>query len=272
MENQVIFKTSLSGFNKREVLDYIDELTRSSKAAVTDLEKKMEDMQRENASYLQQQEEHLRQLNEMTQELQEKSSKESELNAMLSSLNEELQKQQGILREKEMVIAGQENRIQQLRQRSEALEEKNRKYDEAAGQIGQAILDAKAIAKKIVEQANDRAGLVSEKAKETVGYIFSDITAFQGEMDVLKKSVRDTFLSINEQIDHAQQGIDEVAKKYEAMIKADIIRGQEALQKMPEEAPADVQPDAQEDAAPQEAPEDPQAPHDTIYIAAQAAG
>lgn len=269
MENQVIFKTSLSGFNKREVLDYIDELTRSSKAAVTDLEKKMEDMQRENAAYLQQQEDHLRQLNEMTQALQEKSSKETELNAMLSSLNEELHKQQGILREKEMVIAGQENRIQQLRQRSEALEEKNRKYDEAAGQIGQAILDAKAIAKKIVEDANDRAGLVSEKAKETVGYIFSDITAFQGEMDVLKKSVRDTFLSINEQIDHAQQGIDEVAKKYEAMIKADIIRGQEALQKTPGDGVIDRESAGEENTEQKIEPEE---PHDTIYIAAQAAG
>ena len=162
------FRTSLSGFNKADVLEYLDkqnadflEESRRSSAALEEKSKKIEELTAETEK--------------LTAELSDAKAQAEEAKAKAEELAAALDAAKQALSESEAVIASQTELIDSLKKDAEAHEaddtekdaETERKaelYDGMSSQLGDILISANKSADEIIENANEKANSINEEA------------------------------------------------------------------------------------------------------------
>ncbi len=186
------FRTSLSGFNKADVLEYLDkqnadflEESRRSAAALEEKSKKAEELTAE--------------VEKLAAELSDAKTQAEEAKAKAEELAAALTEAKRALSESEAVIASQTELIDSLKKDAEAHEadgtekdaETERKaelYDGVSSQLGDILITANKSADEIIEAANKKAESIiaeaAESAKESRG-------AFAVAMDECSRTFRE---------------------------------------------------------------------------------
>ena len=183
MEKQALFKTSVvGGFNKSEVLTYIDELSSSSKEMEKQLGEKITELEAANQKLGEDIALVTLKLETAQEKLESEQNKIRELTAQLSDISLDMAKYKQLSEEKdrELKILKEQNR--QLQFKAESFEYKSKKYDDMSQQIGDALIEAKEKAEQIILQANVR-------AKGIVRNATSEMESFSGQMAYLKEDV-----------------------------------------------------------------------------------
>ena len=162
------FRTSLSGFNKADVLEYLDkqnadflEESRRSAAALEEKSKKIEEL---SAA-----------ADKLTAELSDAKSQAEEAKAKAEELAAALEDAKRALSESEAVIASQTELIDSLKKEAEAHEadgtgkdaETERKaelYDGMSSQLGDILITANKSADEIIDAANKKAEAINAEA------------------------------------------------------------------------------------------------------------
>lgn len=159
------FRTSLSGFNKADVLEYLDGLnadfreeTAKTAAALEEKTRQTEDLAAEA--------EKLRAALEEEKARAEKAAAESE------ALKAELEAAKQALAESEAVIASQTELIDELKKPAQAPDEgrdaeaerKAELYDGVSSQLGDILISANKSADEIIENANEKAKSINAEA------------------------------------------------------------------------------------------------------------
>ncbi len=231
MENQVIFKSALNGFEKSAVLKHIDELNNK----LSQTEKKYQDdvdhMEMEKADLQAQ----ILKMEIAANDLQKKSeaqltAKEEELNAkneQLGHLEEELKKLRKLCEEQmhELTIVGEQNRL--LHEQMAETEGKVKKYDETAASIGDVILVARQNATHITDEASAKAEQILADARLQSEQMLAEarlkLCDSQKQMDELKsrfhcirQQMDSSIAAIQLQLNQAEQCIDPAVKEAEA--------------------------------------------------------
>ncbi|MBQ3870623.1 MAG: hypothetical protein II777_08765 [Clostridia bacterium] len=162
------FRTSLSGFNKADVLEYLDrqnadfmEESRRSAAALEEKSKKLEELTAE--------------AERLRSELEGAKAACKEAEEKVSGLEAQLTEAKNALAESEAVIASQTELIEDLRSRVDAscaangekaaeAERKAELYDGVSSQLGDILIAANKNAEEIIENANRKADKIKEEA------------------------------------------------------------------------------------------------------------
>lgn len=218
MPEQTIFKTTLfGGFNKDDVLKYIDSMA-----------KKYSEEEKENQQLLDEKEkavsDALNELSEKEESLKELDEVVAKLRGVLAKTQSELEiaKEEGeALRrdlalsiercekmEKELAIVSEQNKLQ-----AEDIEEKNNKlsqYDAMAKQWGDSIDVAKTKAKEIVSDTKDEILSMTFEAQRNTEQVNNELTELQGELTKLKEYTEKSMAELVKRMDNIGANADKM--------------------------------------------------------------
>lgn len=223
MDKQIIFKSSLNGFEKSSVLKYIDEMNSKFAVAEREYQKQIEELENEKDMLCDQTaalelaaKEQRKQLETEQAQAQEKLAAKD---ALIESLKDEIKtlSQKNEEQEHELTLLRAQNQL--LHEQVETVEAKSKKYDEAAASIGDVILAARQDAAKITEEAHSKADMIVEEAEQRAETIISEaeskLNVTQDKMDQLKAQ----FFSIREQMNSSVALLNDQFGQVEASIQ-----------------------------------------------------
>ena len=156
------FRGAIGGYNKEDVNNYIEEISRKYSANLSELEKKADRLERK-INALEEEAEERAQAEQNNVSKSEYDEKIAELNLAIDALKSE---NEALIRERDELA----DKLSSLTEESESrdeLFEKSAKYDQVSAQIGSMIVSANARAESIVTEAEIKARLSSKAMVDT---------------------------------------------------------------------------------------------------------
>lgn len=213
---QIIFKTQMRGFEKKAVLEYIDQMTDTQRRQEKEFQDKLEKAETESAAsaaeseYLRMENDRLTEENEILRrqavQLEEKASaaeasaqaadrlaareRDNELlKSRVTALNEEILRLKSQLSQKEEAIRRLTAESDVLISQQSELSEKGMKYDQISNSVGVVVLEAQRTADAIIANANREAEETRRSADEAVALLGGHLNRFREEIERMRASV-----------------------------------------------------------------------------------
>ncbi|MFQ8599158.1 MAG: hypothetical protein ACLSAP_00165 [Oscillospiraceae bacterium] len=233
----VAFKTSMRGFDKKDVMDYIEDMTRASQANEQRLNKKIEDLQKErqhldgqvklltaNVSKLEEA------ISQLEGSLGDEKQKVSTLSSAVIDLNQEIDRQKSRYDQRVRELGEQKQLNLQLAKERDLLK-KQRGVDtqQAAAQIGEVMVQAKLYADEMVSKAKNEADTVYNAAMQATGSLGAEIMKIKDDLTQLKG----TFKQASDLLDERLDNIVQMAQNLQNNIGAQVKRWYDAVAEEP---------------------------------------
>ena len=216
----ILFKTQLHGFAKKEVMDYIvkldDQLAQQQK-----LQEEMKALSTQNVGLNIQIEEQAARIAELEEQLGQKDQKFQEaqeqtlhLSNTITQLGNEKLELQNQISSLEAAVQFHQGQNRQLLQKNQTMGEKLQSQQNASQEIGDAILEARTIAKQMVDNAEARARSITHNAKLAVKKMAEEISDFQEDLDALKKNIQDNTRSMEVRLASISEAVKETQTSF----------------------------------------------------------
>lgn len=153
------FRTTLGGFNRRDVLSYIEAADRASRNKIAELEKKLEETERARAALESQ-------LETSQSEKGAATAEEAKVRASLEESTETLSRVRGELSQAETKLAVARSELARLQSQVEQLEPMARNYEELKERVAVVELDAHRKAQATVEEAQAQAAAIRGETRQ----------------------------------------------------------------------------------------------------------
>lgn len=208
---QAIIRTSFfGGFDKREVLSYIDRLREENAAAQADLDRRLEEVTAARNDLGEQVAGFERKLVEMGGELDERSGRIKELNDEICRLQSELKSSQKNADDtgRALVLQKEQNRI--LMERGRESEERAKRYDDVSAQLGDIILTARCSANELIDAAQGEADRIKADAEKASGRVTNELMSLKGELALIREQMEDVVEEFSSRIALIEEMIDDI--------------------------------------------------------------
>ncbi len=197
-EEQIILKTKLfGGFEKRQVLSYIDNLRENGRKAEAELQEHMTQMSDARSQLTAQVSSFEKQLSQLEEQLAKSQTKVVELTDVIEDLNSEITSQKLTVKEKDRELSMAAEEKKQLQYKTDRFEFKSRKFDDLAMQIGTIIIEAKGDAQLILDTARHEADQIKNEAMETVVKVTDQMKGLQNGLSEAKNSLQEVLASLD---------------------------------------------------------------------------
>lgn len=218
-EQQVILKTStFGGFERKGVLNYIDEMNMRAKAAQDSLNQKLEEVSAARNDLTAQISSFSEKITGLEEQLKNEREKINELTGVINDLNAELSSQKETISFQEAELRNQQERNRKLQFKAESMEYKSRKYDEATMKVGSVLLEARESADRILEQARQEAEALRAMSEQSMGTISGEIESFRGDVANLRHSIVEVMSSITQKLDGLDRAIDNIEGRCDGLM------------------------------------------------------
>lgn len=216
----ILFKTQLHGFAKKEVMDYIGKLD-DQLAQQQKLQEEMKALSTQNVGLNIQIEEQAARIAELEEQLGQKDQKFQEaqeqtlhLSNTITQLGNEKLELQNQISSLEAAVQFHQGQNRQLLQKNQTMGEKLQSQQNASQEIGDAILEARTIAKQMVDNAEARARSITHNAKLAVKKMAEEISDFQEDLDALKKNIQDNTRSMEVRLASISEAVKETQTSF----------------------------------------------------------
>lgn len=221
---QVIFKTSVfGGFEKQDVLSYIDKIRDENQNNVVNLNESIQKMEQAGEELRKQINGFEGKITELEDQLTQKSSKIQELTGQIDHLRRKVsdssQRRQEL--KEELDAAKDENA--QLSKKAEILNDKAVKYDEVKCQLGEIMISAREDADRVVKSADLKAAQITEKAANASNKVASEMIGLKTEISQIKENLVKLTDAFSQKLSQIDAAIDE-------MLNNDFICSEEEIQ------------------------------------------
>lgn len=238
MQRQISFSTTaFGGFEKKSVLNYIDELCEQNQKTLAELNEKIAELEQKNSDLSKT----VEQLNEQVEGFQKKAITSTErsrsLQRTIDELSEEIARQQDIGKERDQALKQHQEKSRQLILRAETLEYKGRKYDEAMHRIGQTFAAATQSADDIVKAAEVKASRMTAATIESIQGLAEQISTFKGDIGTLRGTLQQSLVELEERLDGMDNSISQLGFAVKA-IDQSVLTGAEVPATLEEGASA----------------------------------
>ena len=204
------FKTQAFGFNKKEVIDYIYELTTQkdtieyeSRETISALSSENENVKNENQRLAAENAELEEKLSSLRAEL-------ADANIQKSRLFEENNENRRMLLENEREFNIKNEQISKLVSENEDYAAKCAKFAEISENIGKTIMEAKTIAEEIVKKAEAEAEKIRNNARKTADNILGEVALAKSDVETLKMNFADAVRACEGRIKTVELNLDSV--------------------------------------------------------------
>ena len=153
------FRTTLGGFNRRDVLNYIETADRNSRSRIADLEKRLEEAENAKASLESE-------LEASRSEKGAAAAEEAKVRASLEESTRTLSRVRGELSQAETKLAVAKSELSRLQAQVEQMEPLARSYEELKERVAVVELDAHKKAQATVEEAQAQAASIRGETRQ----------------------------------------------------------------------------------------------------------
>ena len=220
MEN-VLFRQTLRGFDRRQVLEYIDNLSAQMNRQAenyTNTQKELEAEIRSLSLRLSENRDNLDISQGLTAKLQE------ELDEMRHD-NFELKKQintyRSMIQERDKEISEIKINYNRLTDRKDRLEEENAQWKARQDEIAACMVEANLRAKEIINRATEQARQKKAEFDSNAADLMGKVADVKGEISRLEQQLEESFAKLSramDKMDKASTVIEEQVKEYRAEI------------------------------------------------------
>ena len=209
-DEKVLLKTSFfGGFEKKEVLEYIDKLRDQNRVMGKELEERMDEVSNARNELSSQVKSFEVKLSEMERRLEERGCKVKELCGQVDSLKGEVSRQKQRVIEQEMQINQQKDRNMKLALQAQNLEFKAKRYDDFSAQIGDILLEAKHSADETILQAEQKAEQIKCNAIAANEQITVSFNAMRKEIKDVRVQLENIMKDFIERIDEIDRSLEQ---------------------------------------------------------------
>ncbi len=208
MENQTIFKGSLFGFSKKDVISFIDASNKTANEVQEKLNAQIDSLTNDRVNLQSQIATFEEKISELENQISLQQETIDQLTGKISELTDTVEKQQSIIEKQEQDLQEQLQRNDILSVASEALEEKSRKYDDLASRIGNVILEAEKNAQTIVETAQKKSNEINSDTDVTILEFSNVLSLLKSDVQNLKNDLHNTMSTIEIRLDDLSNAID----------------------------------------------------------------
>jgi predicted nucleic acid-binding Zn-ribbon protein len=211
-EEQIIFRSKMfGGFEKRQVLSYIDHLRDESRRAEEQLNNHLSEMSEARGQLTAQISGFEEQLKAMERQFVQSQAKVKELTGVIEGLSTEISVQKQAVRDKEMELAKAREEKRMLEYTIDQQTFKSRKFDDLAMQIGTIIIEAKGEARDILDNANREAGQIKKEANETVELITEQVRQLRSGLSEARGSIQELLSALDSRLAEIETTISSTA-------------------------------------------------------------
>ena len=205
-DEKVLLRTSFfGGFDKIEVLTYIDKLRKQNRTMAQELAQHISEVSTARNLLSEQVSSFEVKITEMERHLDERGGKIRELTGMVESLRTEVSQQKLRQIEREKDLQQQKDQNRQLMVQLQNYEYKAKRYEDVSAQIGDIILDANQRAAETVAQAQEQAEQIKKSAVTASQKITAEMSLMRNEISTVRVQLEDlmkTFTARLDEIDH----------------------------------------------------------------------
>lgn len=208
MENQTIFKGSLFGFSKKDVISYIDASNKTAIEVEERLNSQINLLTNERLILQSQISSFEEKIFKLEAQLSENQETINQLTGRIDELSQTVEKQQDIIKNQEEELKAQVVKNTYLNKETETLQEKSQKYDDIAARIGNVILEAEKNAKSIVDNAVSKSNDINNDTDITVLEFSNALVNLKNDIQNLKNDLHNTIKTIEIKIDALSSSVD----------------------------------------------------------------
>lgn len=205
-DEKVLLRTSFfGGFEKKEVLTYIDKLRKQNRTMAQELAMHISEVSNARNQLSEQVSSFEAKITEMEQQLEERGGRIRELTGMVESLRTEVSQQKMRQIEREKDLQQQKDQNRQLIAQLQNYEYKAKRYEDVSAQLGEIILEANQRAAETVTQAQVQAEQIKKNAMTASQKITAEMSLMRNEISTVRTQLEDlmkTFTMRLDEIDH----------------------------------------------------------------------
>lgn len=199
---QTPWKTCLfGGFQKSEVLSYVDTLRSENLARTEALEEQLREISAARTALTAQISDFSEKISDMEQQLTEKKEHIEELTVEASSLRDEISHTKAGTIEQDRALALTREQNRQLTLRAQVYEQKAQRYDDLSGQLGDVLLQAHQSAEEILQTAHQNADTIQQEAVETTAKITAQVQSMHDDLAAVRQNITLLMESFCERVD-----------------------------------------------------------------------
>ena len=253
---EILLKTrAFGGFEKTQVLAYIDKLREENRQAEEELEAKIASISQAKDALSESIGQFEGQIRQLESQLTAKKDKINELTGVIDTLGNEISQHKQTLAAKDQEIKSYQETNRRLSFAAEANGEKAKRYSELTTQVGEIIIEARRSAADIVEAAQAAAEISHRDLLGTARRMADEMTGFRQDIAEIRHTVGQMTDSINTRIDAIETAAcdlekrlaDTVVDKTEESALSSTEVKSEAGDGDPDDTPADYLPETAED-------------------------
>lgn len=220
MSGQVIFKTNIfGGFDKKEVLGYIDSVTSKAAAAEEELAARIAEMTAAGAELSIQISGFEEKIVTLEKQLETERAGIEQLSESFERTAHELREQKESAVKKEIALKMAEQRTEKLIEHNRELEEKVKNYDEATRNVGAVLIEGDRSARKIVESAIGKVAQIEETVRESGSAAGEDLELFRREISDMRSDILETMNSLVAKLDRIDRAASEMGLNLETSLE-----------------------------------------------------
>lgn len=221
-DEKVLLKTSFfGGFEKKEVLEYIDKLREQNRVMGKELEDRMGEVSNARNELSAQVSSFEAKLSEMERQLEERGGKVKELSGQVDTLKGEVSRQKQRVVEQEMQLNQQKDRNMKLALQAQNLEYKAKRYEDFSAQIGDILLEAKLNADETIMQAEQKAEQIKHNAVAANEQITNSLNAMRREIKDVRSQLESIMKDFIARIDEIDRSLEEAVSSAETASESD---------------------------------------------------
>lgn len=208
MENQTIFKGTLFGFSKKDVISFIDASNKTANEVQEKLNAQIDSLTNDRITLQGQIASFEEKISELESQISSQQDVIDQLTGKITELTDTVEKQQSIIEKQEQDLQAQLEKNSALTEVSDSLQEKSRKYDDLASRIGNVILEAEKNAQTIVETAQKKSNEINSDTDVTILEFSNVLTLLKSDVQNLKNDLHNTMSTIEIRLDNLANAID----------------------------------------------------------------
>ncbi len=214
-ENVTIKTVAFGGFDRDEVLQYIDHLNQSALATQQDLNQQIQNLTQSRQELSDKVATFEQRISDLEEQLESERDAREQLLQEHRSLERELKSVRADKEQSARSLALEQEKNRQLVNRMSTLESNASKYDEACAQVGAALLDAHQDAQRIREKARREAAVFTDGAVQTAQSVMDGVNSLRSNLDAVRDRIRSITTEFETQLGNIYQCLEDAATQAE---------------------------------------------------------
>lgn len=233
-DEKVLLRTSFfGGFEKQEVLTYIDKLRKQNRTMAQELTQHISEVSAARSQLSEQVSSFETKITEMERQLDERGGKIRELTGTVETLRNEVSQQKLRYIEREKDLQQQKDQNRQLMVQVQNYEYKAKRYEDVSAQIGDIILDANQRAADTVAQAQEQAEQIKKSAVTASLKITKEMSLMRNEIATVRGQLEDLMKNFTTRLDEIDHMLLEVVPAGTDEAMAEVAQAAKAEQQDP---------------------------------------